>query len=42
MSFATVVLGVVFGWWLFIIGVAVGAVALVGWVFEFYRGVHKH
>lgn len=42
LSFATVVLGVVFGWWLFIIGVAVGAVALVGWVFEFYRGVHKH
>ena len=30
------------GWWLFLIGVALGAVSLVGWVFEFYRGEHAH
>lgn len=29
-------------WWLFIIGVVVGAVALSGWIFEFYRGAHAH
>lgn len=36
------VLGVVFGWWLFIIGVGAGSIALNGWVFEFYRGEHAH
>ena len=36
------VLGVVFGWWLFIIGVGAGSIALIGWVFEFYRGEHAH
>ncbi|MFT4188465.1 MAG: cytochrome c oxidase subunit 4 [Aeromicrobium sp.] len=41
-SAAVVVLGIVFGWWLFIIGVGLGAMSVVGWVFEFYRGVHKH
>jgi hypothetical protein len=29
-------------WWLFIIGVVIGAVALSGWIFEFYRGEHAH
>lgn len=42
MALATCVLGVVFGWWLFIIGAGAGAIALVGWVFEFYRGEHAH
>jgi len=42
MAFGVCVLGVVFGWWLFIIGVAFGAVALCGWIFEYYRGVHAH
>ncbi|MFT4299036.1 MAG: cytochrome c oxidase subunit 4 [Aeromicrobium sp.] len=42
LAFATVVLGVVFGWWLFIIGAGLGAIAVVGWVFEFYRGIHRH
>ena len=28
--------------WLFIIGAALGAVALSGWIFEFYRGEHAH
>ena len=29
-------------WWLFIIGMVLGAVALAGWIFEFYRGEHAH
>ncbi len=41
-ALAVCVLGVVFGWWLFIIGVGVGSITLVGWVFEFYRGKHAH
>lgn len=42
MSLAVCVLGIVFGWWLFIIGAGVGSITLVGWVFEFYRGEHAH
>ena len=30
------------GWWLLFIGVALGAIGLVGWVFEFSRGQHAH
>ena len=29
-------------WWLFIIGAMLGALALVGWIFEYYRGEHAH
>lgn len=29
-------------WWLLIIGVGLGAVALAGLVFEYYRGEHAH
>ncbi len=36
------VLGVVFGWWLALVGVGAGSVALIGWVFEYYRGEHAH
>lgn len=42
MTLAVVVLGVVIGWWLLIIGAALGAVALSGWIFEYYRGLHAH
>ncbi len=42
LALAVCVLGVVFGWWLFIIGVGIGSVTLVGWVFEYYRGEHAH
>ena len=41
-ALAVCVLGVVFGWWLFINGVGIGAVTLCGWVFEYYRGIHAH
>ena len=36
------VLGVVLGWWLFIIGAFLGLLALQGWIFEYYRGEHAH
>src|SRR4029078_579205 len=39
---AVIVMGVVVGWWLFIIGAVLGVVALSGWIFEYYRGVHAH
>ncbi len=42
MCLATIVLGVVIGWWLVIIGATLGAVALSGLVFEYYRGEHAH
>ena len=34
--------GLAVGWWLFGVGVAVGVIGLVGWVFEFSRGKHAH
>ena len=36
------VMGVIFGWWLFIIGVGVLSIATTGFVFEYYRGEHAH
>ncbi|MDN5853201.1 MAG: cytochrome c oxidase subunit 4 [Actinomycetia bacterium] len=42
LALAVVVLGVAIGWWLFIIGVGIGAVTVCGFVFEYYRGVHAH
>jgi hypothetical protein len=41
-AFGVCMLGIVFGWWLFIIGAVLGAVAVVGWIFEYYRGIHAH
>jgi hypothetical protein len=34
--------GIVFGWWLFIIGAGCGALAVIGLVFEYYRGEPAH
>jgi len=42
LTLATMVLGVVIGWWLFIIGTVLGTVALTGLIFEYYRGEHAH
>jgi uncharacterized membrane protein len=39
---ALVFAGLAVGWWLVGIGAAFGTIALVGWVFEFYRGEHAH
>ncbi len=30
--------GLAVGWWLFIVGLVVGTLALIGWCFEFFRG----
>jgi hypothetical protein len=42
LALAVCVLGVIFGWWLFIIGVGMGSVTLTGFIFEYYRGEHAH
>jgi hypothetical protein len=30
------------GWWLIVIGLAVGTIGLVGWIMEYSRGQHAH
>jgi hypothetical protein len=39
---ATAFLGIVIGWWLFIIGAIGGALSIIGLVFEYYRGEPAH
>jgi hypothetical protein len=39
---AVIALGLVFGWWLVIAGVVILGLALVGFIFEYYRGAHAH
>ncbi len=39
---ALVFLGMAIGWWLLYVGAALGAIGLVGWIFEFSRGQHAH
>ena len=42
-ALAVMVFGVAaYAWWLFIIGGVLGALALSGLVFEYYRGEHAH
>ena len=42
LALGVCVMGVIFGWWLLIIGVGIGAVTLCGYIFEYYRGFHAH
>jgi hypothetical protein len=42
MALTTIVFGIIIGWWLFIIGAAIGAVTVCGWIYEYYRGIHAH
>ena len=43
LTLAVMVFGLAAGaWWMFIIGTALGAVALSGLIFEYYRGEHAH
>ena len=42
LCLSAMVLGVAVGWWLFIIGAALGAIALCGLIFEYYRGEYAH
>jgi hypothetical protein len=39
---AMVFAGMAAGYWLMLIGLGVSALALVGWVYEFYRGEYAH
>ena len=39
---AIIFLGLAAGWWLMYLGIGLGALALVGWVFEYWRGAHAH
>ena len=39
---SVMVLGTVFGWWLFGVGAALGGIATAGLVFEYYRGEFAH
>jgi hypothetical protein len=39
---AVTFLGIVYGWWLFIIGVGGAALAVTGMVFEYHRGDPAH
>ncbi len=39
---ALVFLGAAVGWWVSIIGLGFAVVALIGWVYEYYRGQHAH
>ena len=42
-TLATIVYGAAYGaWWLVIIGMILGTVALCGLIFEYYRGEHAH
>jgi Cytochrome c oxidase subunit IV len=42
LTFVPVVLAPIYGWWLMIIGFAIGFVTLTGLLYEFYRGDHAH
>ncbi len=43
LTLATIVFAVaMLAWWLFIIGCVLGALALCGWIFEYYRGEYAH
>lgn len=39
---AVTFLGLAIGVWVFLIGAVAAMLALVGWVFEYYRGAHAH
>jgi cytochrome c biogenesis protein CcdA len=43
LTLAVIVFGLAAGaWWMFIIGVVLGSIALSGLIFEYYRGEHAH
>lgn len=43
LTLSTIVFALaVLAWWLVIIGFVLGAVALAGWIFEYYRGEYAH
>ncbi len=41
-SSALVFAGLAVGWWLMYLGLVLAGLALIGWVFEYWRGAHAH
>ena len=41
-AIALILLGIVFGWWLTLIGVGFGIWTAMGWAYEYYVGDYKH
>lgn len=41
-ALGVIVLGVVFGWWLALIGAGFGSIAVSMYILEYYRGEHAH
>jgi hypothetical protein len=39
---SVVFIGLVFAWFIVIIGIALAALAAIGWIFEYYRGAFAH
>lgn len=42
VAIAVIFLGVIYGWWLSLLGVGLGIWAACGWAYEFYTGDYKH
>ena len=42
LAVSVVFLGLVFAWFIFVIGLALVAIAVIGWIFEYYRGEYSH
>lgn len=38
LAASVIFLGMAVGWWLFLLGIVFGLWALIGWVYEFYKG----
>ena len=42
VAITVMLLGVVFGWWLTLLGVGIGIWAAMGWAYEYYVGDYQH
>lgn len=42
LTLTIILVGVVFGWWISIMGIGMGIWSVSGWVYEFYRGRYAH
>lgn len=42
LAISIIFLGIVFGWWLILVGIALGIWTAMGWAYEFYVGDYRH
>lgn len=42
LAAAVMCLGAPFGWWLTVLGIAIGVWATAGWAYQYYRGEYAH